>query len=91
MWVKLRTIVAGPDFAGQPGQVLELPDKVAAGLVAGGYAERSAPPEPEVAPLSPSEVKRVRALVGNETATAPDADERAVVPHGKGKKHPAEG
>lgn len=39
MKVKLKTILAGPEFAGQPGQVLDLPGPTAADLVKGGYAE----------------------------------------------------
>jgi hypothetical protein len=83
MWVKLRTIAAGPDFVGKPGQVIEVDDKVGAALVTGGYAERVSKPTPPAPPLSDEEIaafrenrkeKATASTKGKEKATAPDKE-----------------
>lgn len=38
MRVKMQTILAGPEYSAQPGQVINLPDKMADDLISGGYA-----------------------------------------------------
>jgi hypothetical protein len=82
MWVKLRTIAAGPDFSGKPGQVLEVPDKAGAELVEGGYAEAASKPVPPAPPLSDEEIADLREikrqLGPKEKAVATSKKEKAV-------------
>ncbi len=40
MKVKMRTLASGPEGVLQAGKVYNLPDEMAKGLVAGGYAEK---------------------------------------------------
>lgn len=75
MRVKLRTILAGPEFHGGAGDVIEVPRPLGDDLVLGGYAElieeeRPAPAEPVI-----------------ETATAPDAPEAGVEPRARKKRN----
>jgi len=86
MWIKVRTILAGPEHSAKPGQVIEVADVMGKVLVEAGYAEKSGPPQRVVSQLSADEIEKLRGLIGNETATAPDDSEKALVPHGKGKK-----
>lgn len=39
MNVRMKTIVAGPDFTAGPGQVINVPTEQAQALIDGGYAE----------------------------------------------------
>jgi len=73
--VKLRTILAGPEFHGGAGDVIVVPRSLGDDLVLGGYAEviedeRPAPAVPQI-----------------ETATAPDAPEAAVEPRARKRKN----
>lgn len=77
MKVQLITTYAGPLGTWMAGTTVDLPDKEAKGLVAGGYATRvEAPATPEPAPDRNTEV---------ETATVA-APEKAVT-RGKGKRN----
>lgn len=89
MYVKLKTIMAGPAGGGQPGQILQVPDEQGALLVKGGFAEESGPPAPKEEPLTPGEIKRLRAVAAREkpeTAEAPVAEEVADAPVSKGRR-----
>ncbi|HKQ02641.1 MAG TPA: hypothetical protein VJ735_20150 [Actinomycetes bacterium] len=48
MKVKLLKIMAGPVYAGSPGDVLDVPDDLGAQLIDGRYAEDLAPPATDV-------------------------------------------
>ena len=39
MIIRMRTRIAGPDFAAAPGDVISVSDDRARALIAGGYAE----------------------------------------------------
>jgi hypothetical protein len=39
MKIRLKTILAGPDFNGQPGEELNIPEEDAKLMIKGGYAE----------------------------------------------------
>lgn len=90
MYVKLKTIMAGPDVSGQPGQILQVPDDRGALLIKGGFAEPSGPPAMAEEPLTREEIKRLRAIAarekGVETAEAPASEEVADAPAGKGRR-----
>ena len=85
MRVKLLTICAGPTYSGAPGDILDIPEAAARGLLAGGYATEPPPlPDPLEAPLSPSELKNLRKkLVDEETASMDEPAEKAVAKRGK--------
>jgi hypothetical protein len=55
MWIKLRTLMAGPGGVIQPGSVVNLPDKQAQELVNSGQAEQVE--KPAQLPLPLPEVK----------------------------------
>lgn len=76
MWIKLRTIAAGPDFAGKPGQILDVPDPAGAAMVSGGFAEKVSKPVAPSPPLSDEEI----------TAFRESRKEKAVAPQGKKEK-----
>ena len=70
MQVRLRTVLAAPLGAGNPGDVIDVSDAQAIDLVTGGYAERLDRAD------AMSERKRTR--VPKENAMARGAPERAV-------------
>lgn len=80
MWIKLRTIAAGPDFAGKPGQVLEVSDKQGHALVEGGYAEKASKPVPPAAPLSDEEIEAFRESRKEKAVAPAGKKEKAVAP-----------
>lgn len=51
MRVKFKSIVAGPEWSAQPGQIVDVTPKEARDFVAGGYAELVDPPADERAVL----------------------------------------
>lgn len=58
MRIRLRTVLAGPDLAGQPGQVLDVDAARAHALLAGGFAslvDVLPPPVVETVDLAPPE------------------------------------
>lgn len=60
MKVKMRTIMAGPGVAAQPGEVIEVSSEVGASLVQGGYAEPVKEQPVETATVSAAETAAVR-------------------------------
>jgi hypothetical protein len=82
MYVKLRTIMAGPDCSGQPGQVVLVDDKRGELLVKGGFAEPAAAPRPAVAPLTDEEIEAFRSLNAPPTKKSAKEDQ-AAAPEGK--------
>ena len=69
MWIKMRTIAAGPKFCYDMNQVVEVDDELGAAWVSGGHAEKvAAPPQPG------------RPATGDETASLDDGEKAADVP-----------
>ncbi len=80
--LRMKSILAGPAFSADPGQVVDCDEALATALVSGGYAERL--DVPAVAP---------QRAVPAEVATAPAAPETtmlappaAVTPPARGRK-----
>jgi hypothetical protein len=69
MWVKMRSIAAGPSFSYEVNQVVEVDDEVGAEWVKAGNAERVAAPAPAG-----------RSASGDETASLDEGEKAADVP-----------
>jgi hypothetical protein len=69
MWVKMRSIAAGPSFSYEVNQVVEVDDEVGAEWVKAGNAEKVSAPAPAK-----------RSAAGDETASVDDGEKAAEVP-----------
>jgi hypothetical protein len=74
--IRMKVIARGAEFAADPGDVLDVSERMAEALVDGGAAD-----------LIFDDAPKASAPVVAETAEAPAADETATVPRkGKGKR-----
>jgi len=83
--IRMKSILAGPAFSADPGQIVDCDEALAVALVAGGYAARlDAPPKrpPQVAAPAPVEAAVVPAAP-ETTMLAPPV---AVMPPARGRK-----
>lgn len=71
MWVKLKTLMAGPEGVRQPGAVVEIPDEQAQQLIDSHQAEKVAAPAP-----TPNPSPKGRGEKDKEKATSKQAQER---------------
>lgn len=69
--IQMKTILAGPAFSADPGQIVDCDEALAVALVAGGYAARLDAPLTRPAPARP--------MAPVETAIAPGAPETAML------------
>lgn len=76
--VKLLTIAAGPEFSGQPGEIISVSQLNANNLINGGYAVAVDVPKREV-------IKETVKEEIIETASIAPAEEKAVKPKAKPK------
>lgn len=67
--VRVKTTYAGPHGAARPGQLIELPDEDAAGLIDAGYAEAYVEPPADAEPAGDA------AAAGDETTSTDGAPE----------------
>jgi hypothetical protein len=79
MKIKLLTILAGPLYAGAPGDVLEVPEDLGDQLVRGRYADAVESPRTE----PPHSALAAGVDVDLETAAVPPRGEEAVERHRK--------
>ncbi len=83
MRVKMITLACGPSWSASPGEVIDLPNKVAKELIAGRYAEVAtdskviAEPEPESVVEDPADEK-VLGDQGLEVLAAHDISDRTI-------------
>ena len=64
MRVKMISIAAGPDYAGNPGAVIDVPEDHAAAMIEGGHAVAVDPPAPPPEPAAAPAAARTRATAG---------------------------
>lgn len=74
MWVKMRSIAAGPSFSYEVNQVVEVDDKLGTEWVKAGNAEKVSAPAPKVSAPAP------RSAAGDETASVDEGEKAAEVP-----------
>ena len=81
--IKIRTILAGPAFSADPGQIVDCDEATASALVAGGYAERIGEPRPPAAPIAPPVEVAIQPPAPETTMLAPPV---AHQPPARGRK-----